>query len=287
MKKKASIIIRTHNEEDWIAHCLKSIKKQNYKNYEIILIDNNSTDNTVIIAKKLGVDKVVKIKKFFPGKALNAGCKIAKGEFLVLLSAHCVPVDDSWLKNLLINFKNKNVAAVYGKQSPITYSKPEDIRDLYITFGNERRIQKKDNFFHNANSAIRKSVWSKYNFDNKLSNIEDRDWSKKIIEKKYWIVYEPTANVFHYHGIHHSRNEKRLKNTIKVIEKIEDNNFLKLPDTLKPNKIKLLIIINYPNYIDTKTYNKIFVEECKKIDEIKFNKKILLVKPKTLKKKFK
>ena len=75
MKYKASIIIRTFNEEDWIAHCLLAIKKQKLKDYEIIIIDNHSTDNTIKIAKTFNVNKILKIKKFIPGKALNMGSK--------------------------------------------------------------------------------------------------------------------------------------------------------------------------------------------------------------------
>ena len=185
MKYKASIIIRTFNEEDWIGHCLKAIRKQKFKEYEIIIVDNHSSDNTIKIAKTFDVNKIIKIKKFVPGKSLNLGSKIAKGEFLIYLSAHCIPEKDTWLGSLILNFKNPKVAAVYGKQSPIKFSDAEDIRDLYITFGNERIIQKKGSFFHNANSAIRKSIWKKVNFSDKLTNIEDRDWSKKIIDLKY------------------------------------------------------------------------------------------------------
>ena len=51
MNEKASIIIRTHNEEDWIGHCLDAVRNQTYKNIEIIIVDNKSTDNTLKIAK--------------------------------------------------------------------------------------------------------------------------------------------------------------------------------------------------------------------------------------------
>ena len=47
-----SIIIRTKNEERWIDHCLSAIATQSIKDYEIILVDNNSDDNSVKIAKK-------------------------------------------------------------------------------------------------------------------------------------------------------------------------------------------------------------------------------------------
>ena len=66
MKKnteKISIIIRTKNEERWIEQCLKKIFDQNYDNFEVILVDNNSKDNTLKKAKKFPI-KVVKINKF-------------------------------------------------------------------------------------------------------------------------------------------------------------------------------------------------------------------------------
>ena len=189
MRPVVSIIIRTFNEEDWIWHTLKAIEEQTFNKFEVIIVDNFSTDNTIKIAKNFKfVKKILKIKKFIPGKALNYGCSKSRGKFLVFLSAHCIPADNKWLRNILISFNSKKIVAVYGKQSPIKYSQAENIRDLYITFGDEKRVQKKDHFFHNANSAIRKSTWKKIPFSNSLTNIEDRHWSKQIIDKKYWIV---------------------------------------------------------------------------------------------------
>ena len=52
-KNKVSIIVRTRNEERWISQCLSAIEKQSYKNHEVILVDNDSSDNTVEIAKNL------------------------------------------------------------------------------------------------------------------------------------------------------------------------------------------------------------------------------------------
>ena len=47
-----SIIIRTKNEERWIAHCLSSIFIQDYSNFEVIVVDNESTDHTIEVAKR-------------------------------------------------------------------------------------------------------------------------------------------------------------------------------------------------------------------------------------------
>ena len=65
--KLVSIIIRTKNEENWISLCLDKIFKQNYKNFEVIIVDNNSTDKTVKRALEYKV-KIVKLKKFFSWK---------------------------------------------------------------------------------------------------------------------------------------------------------------------------------------------------------------------------
>ena len=60
MSDLVSIIIRGKNEEDWLGLCLKSINHQSYKNFEVIYVDNNSSDASVKIAKE---HKVMKIKK--------------------------------------------------------------------------------------------------------------------------------------------------------------------------------------------------------------------------------
>ena len=99
-QKLVSIIIRTKNEERWISSCLKSVFKQDYKNFEVIIVDNESTDRTIIKANEFPV-KIVKIKDFFPGKAINDGIRASSGDFIVCLSGHCIPVDNQWLGNLI------------------------------------------------------------------------------------------------------------------------------------------------------------------------------------------
>jgi len=220
MKKQlVSIIIRTKNEERWISACLKSIISQTYKNYEIIIVDNESRDQTLKKAKQFKIKKICIIKNFLPGKALNLGIKNSKGKYIVCLSAHCIPTNNSWLENLVDAIQeNKKYAGVYGRQEPMSFSSSSDKRDLHIVFGLDRKIQKIDSFFHNANSIIRRDLWNKYKFDNKTTNIEDRLWAQKLLNKDFQILYEPKASVYHFHGIHQDGNKKRLSNIVKIIE---------------------------------------------------------------------
>ena len=111
-KPLVSIIVRTKNESYWIGKCLDAIQQQDYKNIEIILVDNFSKDNTIRIVKKNfpKVKRVIyKDKKFFPGKAINLGIKKSKGKYLAFLDS-----DDYWHPNKLRechNFLKKNSKA--------------------------------------------------------------------------------------------------------------------------------------------------------------------------------
>ena len=60
MSKKCSIIIRTKNEERWITSCLSSVLEQTYKNIEIIIVDNESTDKTIERTQKFKNIKYVR-----------------------------------------------------------------------------------------------------------------------------------------------------------------------------------------------------------------------------------
>jgi glycosyltransferase involved in cell wall biosynthesis len=214
-----SVIIRTRNEAQWIRQCLFAVASQSFEKFEIILVDNESTDSTMEIARSFGV-KEVKISQaeFSYGRALNLGIEAATGKFIAIISGHCIPFDNYWMAKHLANFQDLVVAGVYGRQEPLPETGDFDKRDLWTTFGIERRIQKKDYFFHNANSMIRRSVWEKYPFDEQLNGLEDRHWAKQVISDGYSIVYEPAASVYHHHGIHQGRDESRARRIVKVIE---------------------------------------------------------------------
>ena len=225
-----SIIVRTKNEERWIRPCLEGILRQKVDHpVEVVLVDNASTDKTIERARAICPDLIlVQLTEFLPGHALNEGIRASSGEYLVCLSAHCPPVDDMWLANLLRNFDEPGVAGVYGRQVPTRFTTPVDKRDLLLTFGTERRVQVRDTFFHNANSMIPRAIWDRFPFDEEITNIEDRLWGKEVIQAGLRIVYEPDASVFHHHGIHQDNRPDRARNIINILEQ-------HLPD-LRPDR---------------------------------------------------
>ena len=256
-KELISIIIRTKNEERWIESCLNKILDQKRVNFEIILVDNQSKDKTIQIASKVLKQKkkfkILKIKKFLPGKAINLGVKHSKGKFICCLSAHCIPYDNLWLYRLKKNLKSDKVAAVYGRQVPLPYTSDINKRDLINTFGLDKKVQKKDSFFHNANSMFKKNIWKKKNFDNNVTNIEDRVWAHNILRLGFNIIYEPLAKVYHFHGIHQDMDPKRCSNIVKIMENLDTS--FKEKDYKKINDVKTTLII--PNKGKELFYNKI------------------------------
>ena len=100
-----SVVIPTFNMESFLRKSIKSVLNQSYKNFEIIVIDNFSKDNTKKLIKNFKNKKI----KFFQiknggviGKSRNLGIKKSKGNWIAFLDA-----DDLWLKNRLYVLKKK------------------------------------------------------------------------------------------------------------------------------------------------------------------------------------
>jgi len=249
MRKTVSIIIRTKNEERWISACLESVFSQEYDDFEVIVVDNRSSDKTLEkIRRHESIASLLSIDDYLPGKALNAGIRASTGKYIVCLSGHCIPVNNAWLGNLVKNIRSPKVAGVYGKQQPLSYSSDFDKRDLLITFGPDRKVQIKDSFFHNANSIIRKDIWEGIPFDEETTNIEDRIWAKKVLERGYKIIYEPEASVYHYHGIHQNGDTERCQQIVKILEQLD---LKELSSSVDPAKIGAVSIIPVKGGIDT------------------------------------
>ena len=242
--KKVSVIIRSKNEEKWIGHCLTAVYTQDFSDFEVILVDNNSTDNSLEIASRYPIEKIINIEEFLPGLALNEGIRVSSGQYIVCLSAHCIPKDNYWLSNLVDSLDaNEKTAGVYGRQLPVSFTDAADKRDLLIVFGEDRRIQVKDYFFHNANSIIRRDLWNKFPFDENVTNIEDRVWGKQMIKLGYNLIYEPEACVFHHHGLHHGNNRERAKGVISVIESLDQHLINDLPQSMQPQNSHIDVIL--------------------------------------------
>ena len=121
-KPFVTIMIPAHNEEGVISNTVQNILQLDYENFDIIVIDDRSTDNTASVIKDLELkyDKVtalIREKDAFPGKSavLNDAYKIAKGDAILVFDADAT-VEPDFLKKMVPNLEPKDVGAVQARK---------------------------------------------------------------------------------------------------------------------------------------------------------------------------
>lgn len=152
MRKKISVIVPVYNIEGYIERCLKSIQKQTYPRFEVIIIDDDSTDNSLLLcqkfAKKYRNFRVISQKNQGLSAARNAGIKQATGDFLAFVDG-----DDEILPNFLADLmtaaettgaeiaicgffevypKNTRIVKTKSRQSMTVKTGREAVKDLLI-----------------------------------------------------------------------------------------------------------------------------------------------------------
>ncbi|MDO9464617.1 MAG: glycosyltransferase [bacterium] len=218
MCEKVSIIILTKNAEENIFDTLTTVFKQRTSfPFEVMVIDDSSTDKTVEIIKKFSKVTLIQIKpeEFGHGKTRNLGASLASGQYLVFLNGDAIPKDEYWLSSLIGNFKNNDkVAGVYSRHLPRENCHLYMKLDLFNGMPPIKMIKQLKNVskdeinlfindliqFSTVSCAIKKRIWEKEPFDERLVLAEDQDWSKKMLEEGYTIIYEPSSMVFHSHN---------------------------------------------------------------------------------------
>lgn len=126
-----SIIIPTYNEEEYLPVLLESIKQQDFSDYEIIVADANSKDNTVKIAEEYGC---IVVEGGMPAVGRNNGAKVAKGEYLLFLDSDLKLTED-YLAKVIYEFKMERLGIAITQMKPLS-KKTEDkiLHDLANLF---------------------------------------------------------------------------------------------------------------------------------------------------------
>ena len=218
-----SIIITSKNEERYIGSTLHMVFRQNTdQKYEVTIIDSGSQDSTLDIARKYPVE-ILEIPEgeFGHGKTRNQGTKIARGRIVVFLNADAVPNDESWLKSLIDNFKSdEKIVGAYSRIYPRSDCNPlrcwEILRDGTYLY-NKKQVKYIDSFdsylcmnprnkrrfitFQTISCAIRKDFLLEHPFKD-IDFGEDLEWSKRIMEKGFKVVFEPESIVLHSHNFY-------------------------------------------------------------------------------------
>lgn len=167
-----SVVIATKNEEKNIQDCLESIKKQAYKNIEIIVVDNNSSDRTKIISRKY----TNKVFDFGPERSAqrNYGMlKKAKGKYLIFLDADMRVAGNTILNCVKKIEPAKDIVALYIAEKIAGSGFLSRVRNFERSFYNETAID--------GLRFFRREIFEKVQgFDESLYACEDWDLDKRI-----------------------------------------------------------------------------------------------------------
>ena len=218
---RASIVIRCHNEVEHLPKLFSELKRQTFRDYEVVVVDSGSDDGTLEIVENEDVIlRHIEKEEFSFGRSLNIGCDSASGDFLVFISAHCYPEDEYWLENLLDGFEDDKVAAVYGKQRGIPESHFSEQQILRRWFPEHSVPRQENPFSNNANNAVRRSLWQEFPYDESLTGLEDVAWAFKVMRHGWWVSYRADAGVVHVHNESPSQTRNRYRREAITFQKV-------------------------------------------------------------------
>ncbi len=218
MKKKneskfVSVVIVNYNNSRYISRCIESLNKQTYKNFEIIFIDDRSTDNSQKILKKIQ-QKVLNLKLFITKKRTQFGCynqinacqlglKKSKGEIIFFLDS-----DDFFNKNkieVIMNYFDLKKDLKFLMDKPyIFYNKNNKYRkpirrrsELLISWPQispQSCMVIKKNYLKKVLSKIKINKFPSIWFDFRLSLQVYLDFKKLVIIDEYLTYYQQSAS---------------------------------------------------------------------------------------------
>ena len=211
-KPLCSVVVRAFNEAKYIGKLLTGIEQQTIKDKEIVIVDSGSTDDTLEIVKAFDVNIVnIDASEFTFGRSLNKGIQKAQGKYIVIISAHCFPVYPDWLEQLLKPFEDQQIAVSYGKQRGADsnhYSEHQFFRTYFPDISQPNQGQP---YTHNANAAIRRSLWEEHPYNELITGLEDLAWSSWAKDQGYSIAYQAEAEIIHIHKETFKQVQNRYK----------------------------------------------------------------------------
>lgn len=255
MNGLVSVIIPSFNSSQYLKESIDSVLSQTYKKFEIVVVDDGSTDDVEeVVAPYISSGAIHFLKKENggPAPARNLGIRNSSGELIAFLDA-----DDVWkqdkLEEQLPLFSDEKIALVYSDMeffgAPFRFSRYSDMAGGFYE-GDVLYNLLKGNFIPNSSVVVRRKILEEvglYNEDPELFAVEDYDlWIK--VATKYKIGFSPESLVkYRVHENQISRTKKRTyKALCRMYEKLlRDASFDMYKDLIRSkmleNRIKYFL----------------------------------------------
>jgi glycosyltransferase involved in cell wall biosynthesis len=210
-----SIIIPTYNRKDLLKEAIESLFNQTYPKdkYEVIVVDDGSTDGTGGMVKALAEKELCNLRYFYqknkgPATARNMGIKNAVGEIIGFTDDDCV-ASDTWIEKAVQCFEAKTIVGVQGSTLPQKdFKRPFTLTGSFFTI----KVTEESWYYPTCNMLYRQDALTKvggFKEDYTLAGSEDTDLAWRVKEQGGKIVFCRDAVV--YHAILYRSHLDRLK----------------------------------------------------------------------------
>jgi cellulose synthase/poly-beta-1,6-N-acetylglucosamine synthase-like glycosyltransferase len=205
-----SVIVPAYQAAAVLPQCLSALQRQTIdrSQYEIIVVDDGSTDSTADIAEEALRDfparQVVRAEHSGPANARNLGAWTAQGELLLFTDADCEPVPD-WIERFARAFANPSLSGAKGayatrQRSLVARFVQQEYEERY----DYTRRQTAIDFVDTHSAGYRREVFvENHGFDAvsfPTASVEDQEFSFRLAERGYQLVFVPEALVYHQHN---------------------------------------------------------------------------------------
>jgi len=206
-----SVIIPVYNGSKYLNQCLDALMTSSYRQFEIIVVDDASTDDSVDICRKKGIAVLQMPHQSGPAAVRNYGAQKARGEILLFVDSD-VLVQQETIARVAADFMNNpNIAAVFG-----SYDDSPDASDFFSQFRNllhhfiHQNSHRESKTFWTGCGAIYKEIFFQLKgFDEGWFSIEDIELGHRIWNNGYRIMLDKELQVKHLKGW-------RLRNWLKT-----------------------------------------------------------------------
>lgn len=181
-----SVVIRTKNQAQALDFSLRNLTERYASDIgEIVVLDNNSTDNTAELAIKYGA-KYINNLDFSYGKSANVAAMYTTYDIVVIFSAHAFPISHDFFKLIKKKFAENpnNLAGLRCLHNAGDYKAYINNLDSKTDYNRAGLIF--------AGSAFNKKVWEKHQFNENVITFEDKEWSRRVLNAGYEIDFVPS-----------------------------------------------------------------------------------------------
>ncbi len=222
MNKTISVIIPTLNAESSIRGLIESLISQSLQPDEIVIVDSESDDRTVEIAREFHIVKIIQIKRteFNHGGTRDMALKQSCGDYVVFMTQDAVPANNMLLEKLILPFdSDEKIAVITARQLPRYDAKPSEKLIREFNYPLESSIRSKEDiprlgiktfFTSDVCSAYRRDIYEELGgFEKDLKTSEDMMYAAKLVNNGYSICYNAKAKVLHSHNFTIKEQYKR------------------------------------------------------------------------------